>query len=573
MQTTTVTIDKKLKTLAICYIIITLIRLWIAALMGVWFPGEQGGDDALMVLYSAFPNYFKNMAPEWLMLKELGMPVFLQVVNFSGISYPIAICLLWILDGILLGRISYQIAGNRVLSLAVYTITIYVPASMEAFCGTRMYRAGLLNPMYVMVFALCILLLTRLTTETKGSRMLWLSALLGLVFSFTYYIKEDGIWLLAVLIAFALLWILAAILSLRSSFERKKAGTYVAAILLPFCLFVLATLAYKGVNYKFFGVFETNVRTKGESGAFVERIYKIDSENRTNSVWAPKDAIEKAFEVSPTLAEHPELKQEIYTSWWLDGDIDAHPIEGDFLTWVLKDAVFTSGLVSTVQEKEAFFAKVNKELDAAFADGRLVKESRRISLIPSIGGKTAEELKDVAGRAFACYGYHVFLKDYEQGGRYVTGEMTSIYMPAAIIANYNVLPINENNAQTARGYEIKIAAVPVKILFALGKVLIPLLLLASVVGAIWEITVFIGTNRKTDQRAWNDFLQALAALGLLAVSYVYSFMVMLFCTEFGEVNVMAEKMYSVGVVSLLLVVIVLGGSLLGKQVWKRVGSR
>ncbi len=564
MHTTTVILDKKLKTLIICYIVFTIIRLWIAALFGVWFPGEQGGDDVMMVLYSVFPNYFKNMAPESVMLKELGMPVFLQMVNFTGISYPIAICLMWIVDGFLLARISYQIAQNSVLSLVVYIITLYVPASMEAFCGTRMYRAGLLNPMYVMVFALCILLLTRLMMGTKVKKLLGLSLLLGLVFSFTYYIKEDGLWLLAVMVVFALLWIAATVFNLRTSSEKRWGG-YVAAILLPFCLFCLITLAYRGVNYKFFGVFETNVRTGGQSGAFVERIYKIESNNRTNSVWAPKDAIEKAFEVSPTLAEHPELKQEIYTSFWVDGDIDSNPIRGDFLTWVLKDAVFTSGLVSTVQEKEAFFAQVNRELDAAFDDGRLYKESRRITLFPSIGGKTVKELKEVAGRAFAAYGYHVFMKDYEPGGRYVTGETTAIYMPAAIIANYNVMPIDENFAQTLRDYEIKIASVPVKIIFALGKVLIPLLLVASIFGAIREIVVFIMSCGKQNKRALLDCLQALAAVGLLCVSYVYSYMIMLFCTQFEEINVMAEKMYSVGVVSLLLVVIVLGGSLLGKQ--------
>ncbi|MCR4588272.1 MAG: hypothetical protein K5682_07695 [Lachnospiraceae bacterium] len=571
MEHTDFYISKGVRRWIALYMVVSALRLWLGSLLGVWFPGEQGADDALMVLYSAFPNYFRHMTPDWLMLKELGMPVFLQIVNFSGISYPVALGLLWILDGFLLSRIAKKISGREPLAFGVYVAVIFVPASLEAFCGTRMYRAGLLNPMYVMLFALCLMMLSAIREEKAGKRQLFLGLLLGLILSFTYYIKEDGIWILAVTAAFALTWLWTLLASYFKNRDKKRLITGVVVLLLPFVILEGVTLSYKAVNYRFFGVFETNVRTSGESGAFVEKIYQIASEDRTNVVWAPKDAIEKAFKASPALNAHPELKEAIYTSWWIDGDIDAHPIEGDFLTWILKDAVFECSLVTNLQEKEAFFAQVNRELDAAFQKGILEKETTRRQILSSVGGKTGEEVAQIAGRALDAYGYHLLMKDYEPGGRYVTGEMSTIYLPAAIISNYNVLPLNESGAVAAREFEIKIANLPVKGIFFLGKILAPLLLVLAFAGSILTLVRFFRGGRKEEELL--SFTHALIFFGLLAVSYVYSFMVMLFCTEFEERFVMAEKMYSVGVVSLLLVAITLGVSLLVREIDLRKSTR
>ena len=276
-------------------------------------------------------------------------------------------------------------------------------------------------------------------------------------------------------------------------------------------------------------------------------------------VWAPKDAIEKAFEASPTLSSHPELKEEIYTSDWLNGDIDTMPITGDFLTWIVKDAVFDCGLVNTVRDKEIFFKQVNSELDEAFRNGSLAKESKRVSILPSIGPKTGNEIAEAARKAFFLMGYHIFLYEYEPGGRIVSGEAGSVCMPATIIANYNVMPLNDEDSVTAREIEIKIAEIPVRLIFVIGKILIPVLLIVSLVGIVFSFADFFKSRFAKEK--FFHFMLGLTALGLLAAAYIYSFMVALFCTEFAERNVLAEKMYSVGVVSLLLVVIAIGTSL------------
>ncbi len=560
-------ISKRGMRFLLIYLLVTLLRLWIAALLGVWFPASQGADDALMVIYSALPAYFTNLSREWLMLKELGMPVFLQMVNFSGLSYPAAITFLWILAGGLMARIAKKITGNDCVTLGVYICTLFVPAAFDKDCGTRMYRAGLLNPLYVTVFALCVLLLMAVWEKRTGGKLILLSVFLGCLFSFTYYVKEDGIWILAVMAAFAALWIIAAVWNREKPAVKKRIVTVTCSILLPFLIWGGVTAAYKGINHHFFGVYATNARTAGESGEFVEKIYKIASDDRTNSVWAPKDAIEKAFEASATLQAHPELKEEIFHSWWVDYDIDAHPIQGDFLTWVLKDALYDCGIADGPGQKEAFFRQVNEELDKAFSDGTLKKEQNRITVVSSVGGKTSAEIGEILGKAFRCYGYHLLMKAYEPGGIVWQEDLDNLHFGASVLANYYVFPMEGDFARLSREYEVKIANVPVKIVFGVGKILAPLLFAAALAGVIWEIVRFC-KNRKEEGFF---FLMSLSALGMLAVSYVYSFMIMLFCTQYGDQDfTMAEKMYSVGVVSLMVIFMSIGVSLLVRLVTKGV---
>ncbi len=57
-------------------------------------------------------------------------------------------------------------------------------------------------------------------------------------------------------------------------------------------------------------------------------------------------------------------------------------------------------------------------------------------------------------------------------------------------------------------------------------------------------------------------IRIVLCVGAYAMSYIYSFAIMLFCTQFVERRINAEKMYSIGVVSLLLLGGVLGVSLL-----------
>ena len=134
-----------------------------------------------------------------------------------------------------------------------------------------------------------------------------------------------------------------------------------------------------------------NTRTKGELEWFVSNIYKIGSENRTPEIWAPFDAIEKAFEASPTLKQYPKLLKCIEKSSWVGGNIHKNPISEDFLTWVMRDALVEADMWKSEEQVQQLFKKINEELEQAFKNGTL-KTDEKIQLISSMGGRSLKEM-------------------------------------------------------------------------------------------------------------------------------------------------------------------------------------
>ncbi|MDR0851626.1 MAG: hypothetical protein LBN36_03950, partial [Clostridiales Family XIII bacterium] len=158
-------------------------------------------------------------------------------------------------------------------------------------------------------------------------------------------------------------------------------------------------------------VYETNTRTEGPAGGYAARVYRIASENRTGQIWAPTDAIEKTFEVSETLKSAPEFRKHLIDENQWSGNLHDTPIRGDFLTWMIPDAFADAGMWETHQKFNDFFEAVNRELDEAFADGRL-QEDDRIQIVGMSGGRTPAEIRALWPLALNGFENAIFYYDY-----------------------------------------------------------------------------------------------------------------------------------------------------------------
>ncbi len=536
-------IENNTKKKALLYVLPSLFRLWIGNLVGVWFPFDLVYDDALIMEYARFDNYFHGFELRNVMLKELGMPLFLQVVNISGIPYPLVLSILWIITAAVVERLFYLITNK---SYGVfYIITLFMPVAFDSFCGTRLYRSQLLVPMYILCIGLAIILICHHSLDSIPMKnTIVLSVVLGFVFTFTYYIKEDGIWLLAVIAFFCVLGLVISLIK-----RRKLFIPCLITLMLPFLIFGVGTLGYKAINYHYFGVFEINTRTDGEQGEFLNNIMRIGSDDRTNRIWTPRGALDQAFEVSNTLQENPQFIDTIYHSPWALGDIDANPLQGDFLGWAVKDAVFDSGIATNQVEKEDFFRRVNDDLEQAFIDGRLHEDENRIQIIGSIGGKTPDEIYTLMIQSLAMYRYHILLETYDPGAIVLVTEPTDLCYFASDITNVNLVPYTQQ-ASIYRLHEASVANKIVSCIFTIYKVLYPILLIASLLGLLLMMgRVISNVIRKRKQNLMMIAL-LITELALLGISYIYSFAIAMFCTQYAEPFIAAEKMYSSGLASI-----------------------
>ncbi len=561
----------------IIILIATFLRIVLANLTGIFFPSGGYYDDRLMVEYAVLTKHFGNPFIDSL-VKTISFPLFLDFVYLSGMTYATVLAAVWAAAAGLAACCFRRIYPGRWYALFVYLFVLYTPAAFDASIGTRLYRNAIIAPFVMICFLLMLYILLRTAgnKDLTAGNILCPAVFLGLFFLYTYYIKEDGVWMLPCLCLFLAVPILiSAVRFAKLPKAGRPTGRFVrltAAFLTPLVIFWAGTQLYKTVNLWFFGVAETNTRTEGELGEFAANIYKIESENRTAQVWAPYDAIQSAFDASPTLTGLPELKDNIMHSPWYENDIVQHPINGDFLTWVVRTALLNSGLWQSEKQVQELFAQVNDELAAAFKSGQLQKEDA-IQLISSGGGRTPKEilgLKTPVLREYACA---VFLHSYIPGANYES-DYTDILSceHATLLTRTNLLPLV---ATTLRVKESEAANRVILIIFKIYSILNPVLFILALIGLAVSLIRLL--RRKRSGMEAKESLMLLVSVfslaALFGIGFMYSFSIAWFAEFVWLQNEMQDSMlsfYSVGLVPLLSLFYLTGLSLLFRNLSSRL---
>lgn len=558
------------------YIIAATARVWLGSMAGVWYPQDQGYDDALIFHYSNLASYLsgREVVSRDVMLKELGMPLILNIVNISGVSYAIFLSLLWVLCGGLAALLVRRMNRRKRprVEFLTFAFVLFQPIALEHWTGTRLYRNALLTPMYLLVFLFALIILYDLADGRASRRReaLWCSLPLGIVFSLAYLIKEDGIWLLLSVAALAVMMLCAWVCSLiKKRFARGGAIKALIAICVPFVMLFLSIAAVRQVNYKAFGVYATNARTAGEEGKFVTYVYKAASDDRSLDVWAPADAIEKVFKASETLRNNKALKKAVFRTPWQSGSIKKHPIQGDFLTWVMKDALFDSGTVATKREAEQYMRKVNRELEAAFADGAL-EADRGFRLTGSMAGISGSDIPSLLNGTLTGYKNMLSTRLYSPGAAVQINDKDDTQY-ASIMANQDLNTVGTEDATRYRKYEVVIANGIIGVFFHAHDYIQPVLLALGCLALVFAVCDIIQSIKRRIPDI-SRFARSWLILYFAALSFVYLFMIAWF-TYFLH-NEYFSYFYSIGALPLIVLFEINGLSLLRDHANRRpTGAR
>ena len=498
--------------LAIC----SLLRIYFFDLVGIWFPSKEMLDDDLMVEYAT--GYYDTFPGVYSLVKTKGFPLFLRFVNFTRLDYGTVLSIVWIVAALLVYRLMHKLTRKRSLSLLAFLYVLFYPTAFELWLGTRLYRNSIIIPFLIILFYFALSMTLRIFHAERRLPVLICNAiLLGACFSFVYYIKEDGAWLLACMLALSALSLLMSIIRgvrRNDKATAKRTLIYSLILLIPFAIFAGTTQCYKAVNYRKFGVSEIETRTQGEIGKFCKIMISIDAEGRTGDCWVPKDALDKAFAASKTLSEHQGLEEAIlqYTSEPFKPNI-----QGDFLSWDLRSALTVTGMWQSESQMQAFFHQVNEELEIAFADGTLQKSSR-FQLVSSMGGRTKDEILDLIPAIMKQYNGVILLHGYTAGSG--TGDSISdpsVSRDAADVANTPYLVDYSLSGIDHEGINRVINT-----LFDIYRMVNILLLLISIMAFIYGVVYLIShrNKKKSENVKFQFYLFALSiTMGLAGAAY------------------------------------------------------
>ena len=510
--------------------ILAVIRLFISVMLGIWYPAGQVWDDQLMVSYMNLSAHYKEPV-YYALVKNMGWPALVSVFSRTGLPYTVLTALLWIGAAVsvffLLKRL---FGGNLWVAVIGYVYVLFMPQAFDAWSGTRFYRNSAIAPFVIITFAFMIQAVLR--ARDKGVFKVLSLVFAGVFFSLTYFLKEDGKWILACLLVAMLIGVGHAIYGRKLKDSAAVVVKNALLVLLPLVIFIAADLGYKGLNNKYFGVFEVNTRLESEFGDFCAKVYSVESPNRDIHVWEPYDAIEKVFDASPTLSEHKNLLNAIMTTSWCDNDIVANPIQGDHFAWILRNCLKAEGMYTSEADVKAFFGKVNDELDAAFKTGTLKKQSGTVQLFKNTGAFTGEEVKEIIGVTGASFKGAIFLDGYVPGLGEVTDEeifdnWTSID-EAKVYAHVDYL--DDYSGQIKKSEKL----VPViKILFFIYKCINVAFCLLSCGIILFEAVKFFAGLKSLKsymEKNYKIFFSAVTALMFVGIAVCYAFSISWFST-------------------------------------------
>ena len=527
-----------------------VLRLLLGRMIGCYILTTAYHDDMLMIKYSDLIGHFitHNLPPQDLLVKDMGFPLILRFIQFTGVPFTEMMSLLWFfaaLSVVALLRV-LTTEKNLLRDLAVFVFVLFAPMAFEN-PGTRIYWNAALMQMYFISLSLMTIFFVQhfIKQKFEPRQLLVFNVIFGLAFTLTYYIKEDGIWLLCCLAAVEVVCLVKIIFSGDQIFKR------VALLLVPLIIFAGSTVAYKSVNKIFFDVYLINNRTEGELGDFLKLIYKIKSDERRANIWAPTDALAQAFNASETLRKNPALRAAVWHTDWFKGDITENPIQGDFLGWVMLRELYNSGVCHTLSEQEEFLGKVNNELRDAFDAGILQKDDR-FQLLPSTGGMTREEIFSLANLMLLEYRAHVMLHFTNPGSELQSIEDKRGVKRASKVLNMNLADFSEPSFYTDATKNF------LKKIFDAYSVIQSALFVAALLGVIWGLSSIRKKNFSV-----KEYLMLAIALGNFLLSLVYAFAIAWFC-EFLCAMGQWEMLlfYSVGLVPMLMTFEIFGTCLL-----------
>ena len=502
----------------IIMVVLVIARIALGYMLGAWYMVDYVYDDLAMVDGISFLRITEPS--DMSLIKNLSFSAFLGITGLTGIPYTIMTGILWALTALVVWLFLRKVTDKKWVQLFGFIYVLFLPIAFESWGGLRVYRNAIIAPCIILTFFLFFLFIIDIIkwNEVKKSTVIT-SILAGIAFCYTYFLKEDGIWL--VLSIAALLGACVCIIIVRTLLARKKKKDrcskksikWALVCIIPFIVLFIGDNTYKSFNQMAFGVREVNTRTEGELGKFVYNVYKIKSPNRSMLVWAPYDAIEAAFKASPTLSSHPQLLEKIMTTEWFNGDIKENPIGKDFLTWVIRTELVHSGLWTSEKDVNDMFRQVNQELKQAFDDGTLEKETGKIQIVSSIGGYSLEEVKNsnLASQLWWALEDAVWLKGYNIGYQY---DVESNKDKVERVTN-----LDKNSLNNPGGTKKEISKGIIEVFCVFYRIINTVLLVGSVVFIVSQIVKLI-KHKKQDIA-----LPYLAGLGLFmfGITFAYTF--------------------------------------------------
>ena len=294
----------------------------------------------------------------------------------------------------------------------------------------------------------------------------------------------------------------------------KRIFLFLVCLVLPIVNFNIQTAKYLKANEKSFNYSDITLRTGGSFASVANQVYKIASDERTYRFWAPRDAIKKAIDVSPTLQSMPDLIERIDNFPWYAGT----EIPGDFLPWVMLFSLEDTGRYTNAADIEKIYSKIDEEIRQAFENGSL-KKDQKFQLTKSAGGRSVQEIFLMFPDIIQLYETVIFLKGYDSSYKMPSQEDQDYIGSFTEQLNQDLTYPSNSKLRNDFIFKNEIGKKITEIDFNIYRIWIPVLFFTGILS--WLLSLLLGF-KKIKPNTLDQWLSLFSVFVLMGISFAYA---------------------------------------------------
>jgi hypothetical protein len=347
-------------------------------------------------------------------------PVFIVIAFWTSVPLKIAEQTIYLAVCALTAQAIRRRLCSNCLSLILFVLLAFNPVAWNlSFAEVLRQGLYLSLSLALVTLAAAIVFPTPLDLNNNICRAA-LGIFAGLVGAAYWLTREEGLWLvpaLTVIIAVAVTAIFRprwVPLGEREAFANRWAQLKAIAFPLAIGLIVFAAAdwAVAGLNYHYYGVFETNEFRANNFLRAYGALSRIQHDHWRPLIPFPKDARQRAYAVSPAARELANALEGPTGSMWYRiacsfGDAKvcaAGEVESGWAMWEFRDAVAAAGHYRSGAEAMRYYATLADEINSACARGAISCLPPRATMLPPFRGEyVTETLKTSKGVARAVF--------------------------------------------------------------------------------------------------------------------------------------------------------------------------
>lgn len=307
--------------------------------------------------------------------------LFMALSHALGIPLFTAELLLFTASILLLMRAMAPILNSKGLLILLYVLLLFHPFSTSVFTFHAI-RDSFFSSLVLLLCASSFGFYSRIKMGAGPKSLAFWSILESISLFAISNTREES---LVVLPAFLLFRVLSISILLKNTaghrykpFRKVTGGQHSWLwISLPLLVLFAGNLLVSSLNYHHYGAFIRNEQKESSLTKVLADLASIETDSLRLTYPITEAMLEKGFNASPTLATLRPYFEKEGKKWFQKSTAqDKQPfIRGGWIIWAIRDAAAQVGFHNSLPQSIAFYSQVSKELQTAFAEGRLKKSS------------------------------------------------------------------------------------------------------------------------------------------------------------------------------------------------------